>query len=157
MTDLLEVGRVSRVHGLRGDLIINFTTDRLAERTAVGSRLDIGGRSYSVVSARPYQQHWMVHLDGVDGRNEAELLRGKVVRAERIEDADALFVHELIGERVVDQHGADHGPVRAVLANPASDLLELADGRLVPMVFVLGHADGVISVEVPPGLLDGGD
>jgi 16S rRNA processing protein RimM len=74
--------------------------------------------------------------------------------AEGIDDADALFVHELIGEQVVDQHGNRHGVVTSVLANPASDLLELADGRLIPMVFVRGHADGVISVDVPAGLLD---
>jgi hypothetical protein len=48
--------------------------------------------------------------------------------------------------------------VQAVLDNPASDLLELEDGRLVPSVFVVGHEPGVrVSVEVPIGLLDGDD
>ncbi len=157
MIDRLEVGRVSRSHGLRGDLVINFTTDRTAERTAVGARLEIGDREYAVVRAKPYQQHWLVALEGIDGRDAADLLRGKTVYAERIDDADALFVHELIGCSVVDQHGTDHGTVASVLANPASDLLELLDGRLIPMVFVVGRVERVISVDVPAGLLDADD
>lgn len=154
MTKRLEVGRVAKSHGLRGDVLIKFTTDRLAERTAVGSRLGIGDNDYVVASAKPYQQQWLVHLEGVDSRDQADLLRSKLIVADPLDDDDALFVHELIGQRVVDQHGTDHGSVVSVLANPASDLLELADGRLVPMVFVRTATDGVISVEVPAGLLD---
>jgi len=33
---LLEVGRIGRPHGVRGDVFIDLTTDR-AERAAVGS------------------------------------------------------------------------------------------------------------------------
>lgn len=154
MTKRLEVGRVAKSHGLRGDVLIKFTTDRLAERTAVGSRLGIGDLDYVVASAKPYQQQWLVHLEGVDSRDQADLLRSKLIVADPLDDDDALFVHELIGQRLVDQHGVDHGEVVSVVANPASDLLELADGRLVPMVFVSEAADGVISVEVPAGLLD---
>ena len=44
-----------------------------------------------------------------------------------------------------------------MLANPASDLLELLDGRLIPMVFVVGRVERVISVDVPAGLLDADD
>ncbi|MEZ5226006.1 MAG: hypothetical protein R2710_04855 [Acidimicrobiales bacterium] len=124
-----------------------------------GGRFDlgIGDADYVVTSAKPYQQQWLVHLDGVDRREQADLLRSKLVVADPLDDADALFVHELIGRKVVDQHGTDHGEVVSVVANPASDLLELADGRLVPMVFVLSTSDGLISVEVPAGLLDGDD
>ncbi len=154
MTSRLEVGRVAKSHGLRGDVLIKFTTDRLAERTAVGARLGIGDADHVVVSAKPYQQQWLVHLEGVDSRDQADLLRGKLIVADPLDDDDALFVHELIGQRVTDQHGVDHGEVASVVANPASDLLELADGRLIPMVFVLGSVDGVISVDVPVGLLD---
>ncbi len=157
MTDRLEVGRVAKSHGLRGDVLIKFTTDRLAERTAVGSRLGIGDHDYTVSRAQPYQQQWLVHLEGVDSRDAADRLRGKLIVADPLDDADAMFVHELIGQRVVDQHGIDHGKVTSVVANPASDLLELVDGRLIPMVFVQTAVDGIISVEVPAGLLDDAD
>ena len=42
---------------------------------------------------------------------------------------------------VVDQHGTNHGPVVSMVANPASDLLELEDGRLVPLTTKLRNGD----------------
>ena len=63
-----------------------------------------------------------------------------------------------ITSELVDQHGRSHGRVQAVLDNPASDLLELEDGRLVPSVFIVDYQPGVrVAVEVPSGLLDGDD
>jgi len=45
--------------------------------------------------------------------------------------------------------------VIALIDNPASDLLELDDGRLVPLAFLVGFEPGIrIDVEVPAGLLD---
>jgi len=47
--------------------------------------------------------------------------------------------------------------VVALIDNPASDLLELDDGRLVPLAFLVGYEPGIrIDVEVPAGLLDDG-
>jgi 16S rRNA processing protein RimM len=46
------------------------------------------------------------------------------------------------------------GHVVAVEANPAHDLLVLDDKRLIPIVFVASHEDGVVTVDVPEGLLD---
>jgi 16S rRNA processing protein RimM len=42
----------------------------------------------------------------------------------------------------------------SVVANPASDLLELDDGALVPLRFVTEHVPGRITVDAPAGLLD---
>ena len=75
--------------------------------------------------------------------------------AEPIDDPDELWVHELIGATVIDQHGVAHGTVTRVLDNPASDLLELDSGTLVPVRFVVAHTPGEeIHVDVPVGLFD---
>ena len=154
--ELLEVGRVARAHGVRGELLLAFTTDLIAERTATGAVLMIGGASYAVESARPHKQHHLVHLSGVRSREDAEALRGLPILAERREDSDAVFVHEVIGLHLVDQHGTDHGPVVAVIDNPASDLMELGDGRLVPFAFLVEVDPGGrrVTVDVPAGLLE---
>ena len=74
--------------------------------------------------------------------------------ADRYDDG-TLWVHQLVGAVVVDQHGTQHSTVAALIENPASDLLELADGRLVPLVFMTAFQPGVrIDVDVPAGLLD---
>ena len=60
-------------------------------------------------------------------------------------------MHELIGCDVIDD-GVNRGQVVEVVSNPASDLLELDTGALVPLRFVTSHQPGVIDVEVPDGL-----
>ncbi len=42
----------------------------------------------------------------------------------------------------------------AVEANPASDLLVLDSGALVPLTFVVASEPGKLTVDAPPGLFD---
>lgn len=151
---LLEVGRVGKPHGLKGEVVVDFVTDRVDERTTPGAVLWAGDRRLEVRSARPHQRKWLVSFDDVSDRSDAERLRGLVLEAIAIDDPDTVFVHELIGKTLVDQHGASHGAVTAVVENPASDLLELGDGRLVPLAFLTRYDAEVVEVEVPAGLLD---
>jgi len=95
-----------------------------------------------------------VTFAAVGDRAAAEALRGTVLRAEPLEDPDALWVHELIGARVVGLDGVELGEVTDVQANPASDLLVLDGGALVPLRFVVAKVAGTITVDVPDGLLD---
>jgi 16S rRNA processing protein RimM len=67
---------------------------------------------------------------------------------------DGLWVHELIGCLVVGTDGTAHGTVETVEANPASDLLVLDSGALVPLRFVVASEPGSLTVEVPAGLFD---
>ena len=149
----LEVGRVARPHGLTGEVIVELTTNR-AERVAPGSRLWAGDRMLEVVASTPHQQRWIVSFAGVAGRDAADGLRGAVLTAEPIADPDALWVHELVGCRLLDTDGAERGTVVGLQANPASDLLVLDGGGLVPLRFVVEHRPGVVVAELPVGLLD---
>lgn len=150
---------MSKPHGLRGDLTVKLTTDRTEERTAPGAVLCVGdkpdARLLVVKKAQPYQKVWLIHFEGVDSREAADLLRGKTLFAEPLDDLDddTVFVHELIGCRLIDQHGADHGEILSVIDNPASDLLELAEDVLVPLRFLVEISDGKVVVDVPVGLL----
>lgn len=154
---LLEVGRIAKAHGLKGEVIVHLTTDR-SERVTAGSRLSSDFGDLQVVSSRPHQGRWIVTLVGVTDRNGAEALRGVVLRAEPLSDEGALWVHELIGAEVLDTAGVSHGPVVAVEANPASDLLVLEGEHLVPLTFVVGRGPaGEIVIDPPPGLLDDPD
>ncbi len=152
--DVLEVGRVARAHGVRGELLLAFSTDLVAERTTPGAVLYIDGASFVVESARPHKQHQLVWLAGVRSREQADALRGKAIFAERLDDPDIVFVHDVIGRRLVDQHGIDHGPIVAVIDNPASDLMELENRRLVPFAFLVRLEGETVLVDVPLGLLE---
>jgi 16S rRNA processing protein RimM len=155
----LEVGRVGRAHGLRGEVAVTFSSDR-AERTVAGAEMvaiDDRGRERALVvaTARPHQGRWLIGFEGIGDRTAAEALRGCTLLADEIPGArDELWVHELVGAAVVDGDGAVLGRVAAVEANPAHDLLVLESGTLVPVTFVVGHDAERVVVDLPEGLLD---
>jgi 16S rRNA processing protein RimM len=146
---MLEVGRVVKPHGLAGEVIVELTTNR-TERLVPGAVFG----DLEVETARPHQHRWIVRFAGVTSREGADALRGRVLSAEPIEDADTLWVHELIGADVVDGTGRHLGRVAAVEANPASDLLVLESGGLIPLTFVVEHAPEQVVVDIPEGLLE---
>lgn len=152
-TGLLEVGRVVKPHGLSGEVVVELLTNR-TERVDPGSVLRVDGRLLEVERSRPFRDRWLVTFRGVDTLEEAELLRDRRLKAPAIEDAEALWVDELVGSVVRDGDGRDIGKVIAVLANPASDLLELEDGGLIPVRFVIERGRGYVVADVPTGLLD---
>ncbi|HKY16566.1 MAG TPA: hypothetical protein VJM33_16685 [Microthrixaceae bacterium] len=151
---LLDVGRIVKPHGLQGEVVVVLTTDR-TERVEPGSVLSTDRGPLTVVSSRGDGERWLVHFDQIFDRDSAETWRATTLRAEAIDDPDTMWVHELVGCRVISQDDVDRGVVEAVQANPASDLLVLGDGALVPLTFVTdGPTDGVVRVEVPDGLFD---
>ena len=149
MAPELEIGRVVKPHGLRGEVVVELVTNR-TERMTPGTVLS----GLEIVSAKPHHHRWIVQFDGVTSREDADALRGRVLTADPLEDADALWVHELVGCEVVDVAGRAHGRVAAVEANPASDLLVLEGGGLVPLTFLTDASPGRVVVDPPPGLLE---
>jgi 16S rRNA processing protein RimM len=155
---VLEVGRIVRPHGLKGQVMVELWTNR-AERMAVGTELMAGGQSLLVASAARQadsggRARWLVSFEGFSSREAAESLRDRVLMAEPIEVEGALWVHELVGSQLHQPDGVPVGRVEAVEANPASDLLLLEDGRAIPLTFVTRDSSGRLIVDGPPGLLD---
>ena len=151
---LLEIGRIGKAHGLRGEVQALITSDR-PERTAPGAIWFLDDGPVTVHSIRPHQGRWVTVIEGVSSREAAEALRGQVIYGEPIEDDDAMWVHDLVGSQVVTPDGAEWGEIVALLVNPADDLLELADGTLIPVQFVTddsGLPERLV-VDPPEGLL----
>lgn len=143
-----------RPHGVRGEVVVELITDR-TERLAPGTVLfGRKGERFAVDASRRHQGRWLVQFGGVADRSGAEALRGTVLLAPPIEDADTYWIHDLIGAEVVERDGTTRGRVVSVEANPASDLLVLADGHLVPLRFVADRAPGRLVIEPPAGLFD---
>lgn len=153
MPELLEIGRIGRAHGIKGDVFVELTTDR-TERVAVGSRLWDGRRWLLITQSSRSNDRWRVHFEGIDDRNAAEAMARTVLFAEPIDDPDVVWVHQLIGSAVIEVDGTHRGRCVSVLDNPAADLLELESGALVPMTFVTQVADGVVTIDPPEGLFD---
>lgn len=157
MSVWLEVGRIGRAHGIRGDVLVVLSTER-TERLAPGSRLRTREAPLVVVSARRHQSRWIVHFEGIADRAAAEALSGRALEAEALDDdAGELWVHTVVGAEVVTVDGRRCGAVVAVHDNPAHDLFELADATLIPAVFVVENRDTpeglVLVIDPPEGLL----
>ncbi len=137
-------------------MYIDLITDR-TERVAVGARLQVGGRWFVVAAARHAGTRWLVHFEGIDDRTAAEPLANLALLADPLDiepGAGDLYVHDLIGSEVVDTAGTSYGRCTSVLANPAHDILELDDGSLVPVVFVVSAEPGRVVIDPPQGLFD---
>ena len=138
-------------------------TTNVADRVEPGSVLYVGERFLEVTASRPHQGHHLVYFAGVSDRAAAEQLRGEILTADPLEaypssDAsfddrdDPVWVHEVVGLDVVDQGGVVRGSVVALEANPASDLLVLDTGALVPIRFITDRTAVRLTVDVPDGL-----
>ncbi|WP_448851942.1 ribosome maturation factor RimM [Corynebacterium sp. 335C] len=146
---MVQIGRVVKPHGVRGEVVVDATTDDPAGRFAVGEVL-LGrqtGREHrlTVTAMRPHQGRLLVRFEEVPGRNEAESLRGTRFFAEPVvDDEDAYYDHELVGLRVLDcgdvtaeeaearayegvqPEPSDIGEIAGVVRGPAHRLLEVA-------------------------------
>ena len=153
--DLLLVGYVRKAHGLKGEVVVRLTTNR-DERVSPGAVMVAGDTELTVKAARPKDNDYLVFFQGVTTREAADELRGSELFAEPLDDPDELWVHELIGSRVIDQDDVDRGEITAVQSNPASDLIVVDDEGLIPVAFVVEvDADGaMVRIEAPDGLFE---
>ncbi|MEI2639885.1 MAG: ribosome maturation factor RimM [Microthrixaceae bacterium] len=151
---LLEVGRVTKAHGLNGEVVVVLTTDR-DERLDPGNELVTPSGILTVDRRRPHQDRWIVKFAECDDRSGAEALNSTPLFAEPIDDDQTFWVHDLIGSVVVTPDGISRGVVESVIDAPASDLLSLDSGALVPVAFIVSEPrEDPIVVDTPDGLFE---
>ncbi len=132
----LEVGRVSKAHGIGGELRIvpHWESSDALERVRE-LWLTVGGqrRTYGIERARPVPRAYLVKLSGVDDRNAAEALHGATVSVPRsvlppLEPGEYYLI-DLVGAKVSGPDG-DVGEVTGIVSHPTVDVvvLRLADG-----------------------------
>jgi 16S rRNA processing protein RimM len=136
----ISAGRVGRPHGLDGSFYVTQPRGRLLR---VGLLVEVAGRGTRIVRFAGTEQRPIVRLDGVDGREAAEALRG----VELLLDDDQApelgpeewWAHELEGCTVHGSGGELLGTVARLIELPSCEVLEVSppDGGeplLVPMV-----------------------
>lgn len=138
-------------------MVVRLWSDQV-QRLAPGSVLATARGALTVAASRPFGPgaRYLVRFEEVEDRTAAERLAGIELAAEPLEAPGALWVHELVGATVRDAGGTELGRIGAVEANPASDLLVLESGVLIPSRFVTAHdpVARTVDVDVPEGLLD---
>ena len=165
----MVVGRIGRPHGVRGEVTIELRTDDPELRFVPGTALltDPADRGPLTVAGRRWHRDvLLLAFDGVDSREDAELLRDTLMLVPvealpPLEDPDDFYDHQLVGLPARLPDGTELGEITAV-RHEGSDLLVVRrpeDGELlVPFVKAIvptvDLAAGHVVVDPPEGLLD---
>ena len=163
----LNIGRVVKSHGIKGEVAVDITTDDPDVHFAVGETLT--GRQagkeveLTVKTMRPHQKRLLVSFEEVPDRTAADSLRGMKFFAEPLEhdaEEDGYYDHGLTGLEV-RMKGARIGEVTGVMDTPNRKILEVDyQGRevLIPFVMdIVPEVDlehGYLTITPPEGLLD---
>ena len=127
----LQLGDILRPHGIGGELRVRVLTD-YPERIPKLKQIYLGGtptdpkpKPYIITRVRFDRQYALITLDGVVGRDAADMLRGLALMV-AIEDAVPLedgevYLFQLIGMRVVLEDGTDIGEIIDIAETGGND------------------------------------
>jgi len=167
---MVRVGRVSKPHGIKGEIKVQPDFGELEEflnyrDILLGSPDSESRRVFKVSRCRFQSDLVILQLDGVSDRTAAEELRGSEVWIDRQLlpelPAGKYYRHDLVGLRVVTENGRELGRVDNFLATGGHDVLVVLDGRreyLIPLADeFLVNVDttaGLLTVADVPGLFE---
>lgn len=168
------VGRVRRAHGIRGELVVEPFTDEPDAVFASGRRVFVGTsagvplsppRELTVIRSSPFKGGFIIAFEGLADRNAAELLRDRSLLVPESEVAppgeDEVFIHDLVGMRVLHVNGDAIGEVSEVFELPQGLVMEVrraTDTVMLPFdertVTGMDAAMRIITVDPLEGMLD---
>jgi 16S rRNA processing protein RimM len=152
--EFFKVGKILRAWSIRGDVKVQPTAIE-PEELQKFKRVFIGEkhREYKVQSFRPHQNNWLLKLEGVDTRNDAELLHDlwiSIERKDRPVPAEAeYFTNQIIGLKVETIDGVALGEVTEILKTGANDVYVVKNDQrdiLLPAV-----AEVIRSIDLEQG------
>jgi len=163
------VARIGRPHGIRGEVSVEVRTDDPEGRLAAGATLrtePAAAGPLTITEGWVHSGRLILKFEGYDGRGAVEglrnvLLLADVDPAERPDDPDEYYDHQLVGLAVRTVGGEPVGELAEVLHLPGQDVLAVRrpDGTeaLVPFVAAMVPSvdleAGMVLVDPPPGLL----
>ena len=167
-TRYIELGKIQRVQGLQGKLVVRLNHDipHLNSLSSLFIRIN-----HTLVPYRIEQLFWQRHkvilkLQGVDDLEAAHYLQGRYMlilqeMLSQLSPQGAHLVDRLLGYHVVNAHEDRLGVVQAIY-KPAQQKLLAIDCRgkelLVPyhedIVTHVDHAQQTITVQLPNGYIE---
>ncbi|MDD7834977.1 MULTISPECIES: ribosome maturation factor RimM [Paenarthrobacter] len=164
----LQVARIGKPHGIRGEVTVQVLTDAPEERFVAGTEFVVEPASagpLTVRSARWNKDILLLGFEEIADRNAAEAIRGAklFIETEELDDdgEEGWYEHELVGLQA--RVGAQTvGKVAALNTMPAQDLLviESVDGKEILVPFVdeivpeVNVEEGYILITPPAGLFE---
>jgi 16S rRNA processing protein RimM len=165
----LVVGRITKAHGITGEVSVDVRTDDPDHRYASGASLDTDPPErgpLTIAATRWHSGRLLIRFVGITDRNAADALRGTLLVADsqtsRDSAEDDFWDHDLVGLAATGVDGTPLGTVTDVLHPPGPAVLVLDRGEageaLVPFVHeivpIVDLAAGHLVIDPPEGLFD---
>ncbi|BCW45937.1 ribosome maturation factor RimM [Arthrobacter sp. StoSoilB5] len=164
----LQVARIGKPHGIRGEVTVQVLTDAPSERFVAGTEFVVepaAAGPLTIRSARWNKDILLLGFEEIADRNAAEAIRGAklFIETEELDDEDdeGWYEHELVGleARVGTQVV---GKVAALTTLPVQDLLTVKteEGKEILVPFVdeivpeVNIEEGFILITPPAGLFE---
>lgn len=162
------LGSFTRVHGIKGNLILKPDVDdparyRKTTRIFVDKDGALTEHASQTVSIGPGQL--IIHLKGIDDRDvAAEFLRAEVyLPLSELPPSKGkhIYFHEAIGMMVIDEHAGELGKIETIYdlpEQPVAAIVHKEKEVLFPFIqaFIkeIDREKGIIYTNLPEGLID---
>ena len=138
--DWIPIGRVTRTHGLKGELKF-FPADQDYLIVQNDQQIRLGETTFKIKSIRGAKSPFIVKFEGVDSIEAAQSLSGQEVLVAK-EDFESLlegeyYRFEIEGLQAFDDTGKYYGVIEEIIATGSNDVYVVrGDGKewLVPMI-----------------------
>ena len=138
--DWIPVGRVTRTHGLKGELKF-FPTDQEDLAVQSDQQILLGEATFKIKCVRGAKSPFIIKFEGVDSIEVAQSLAGQEVLIAR-EDFESLpegeyYRFEIEGLKVFDDTGKYYGFIEEIIETGSNDVYVVRENDkewLVPMI-----------------------
>jgi 16S rRNA processing protein RimM len=138
--DWIPVGRVTRTHGLKGELKF-YPADKDDLVIQSDQQIRLGETTFKIKAVRGAKSPFIVKFEGIDSIEAAQSLSGQEVLIAR-EDFESLpegeyYRFEIEGLKVFDDTGKYYGVIEDIIETGSNDVYVVReDGKewLVPMI-----------------------
>jgi 16S rRNA processing protein RimM len=166
LPDYLEIGRIIRPHGVRGEMVAEAGSD-LLPGLASGTEIYVGPEHNKMVldSIRPHRDRVLLKIRSIADRNQAEALRNQALylsadQVDPLPDGE-YYYWQIVGLEVFEESGHRLGVVKNIIETGANDVyvIESPEGKeiLLPaieqVILQVDLDEERMTVRLLPGLL----
>lgn len=168
LDDYVLVGKVTKAHGLRGEVKVFPFSEEPANLVQYKTLVLVDSRAslsamLTVTKSRIQGKTAVIQFNTIDDRTKAENIEGMGVLLPLDDlpavDGDEYYWHDYEGKLVVDRNGTEIGRVDHLFSNGAQDVLVVKNNGgeiLIPVTneIVLEEIAETLVIDPPPGLLE---
>lgn len=147
----LAIGEITGAHGIRGEVRMAIYTERPEQIPELRQvYFDDDPSPVPLAGARLHSKHALLQFEHVTDRNQAEALRGTVIRITGSQlappEEGAFYYYQIIGLAVYDEAGAGLGRITDILDSGEIDVYVVENDRGEEYLFPALH-DVVLDID----------